>query len=161
MNLFKTPKIKKEKGVTCAVMFLTPSNNVLIVHPNGAPWNCWSFPKGLAEADETPANAAARELQEETGLVINANELIDLGRFPYVSEKDYHLFLYRSKFEPQFEKLVCESTFINKKGDETREVDNFKLIPLAEVHTLLNKKQAEIFLTHQNSIVYLKGMLIS
>jgi ADP-ribose pyrophosphatase YjhB (NUDIX family) len=147
-DLFKTPKVKREKGVTCAVMFLTPSKNVLIVHPNGAPWNCWSFPKGLAEVDEAPAYAAARELQEETSLVINAEDLIDLGRCAYVAEKDYHLFLYRSPVEPPVTKLVCESTFKSRSGEEIKEVDNFKLVTLTEARTLLNKKQAEILSLH-------------
>lgn len=144
-DLFNTPKIKREKGVTCAVMFLTPSKQVLIVHPNGAPWNCWSFPKGLADAGETPAKAAARELEEETSLVINHKDLIDLGRSLYVAEKDYHLFLYHGPVEPPVEKLICESTFKNKAGEDIREVDNFRLVSLAEAKTLLNKKQTEIF----------------
>lgn len=143
----KQEKIKKEKGVTCAVMFLTPSKQVLIVHPNGAPWNCWSFPKGLCDQDELPANAAARELFEETSLKINPADLVDLGRSTYVPEKDYHLFLYRSITEPPITKLVCESLFLPKRGGEMiPEVDNFKLVTVNEALKLLNKKQAEILM---------------
>ena len=146
MNLFKTPKIKKEKGVTCAVMFLTPSKKVLIVHPNGAPWNCWSFPKGLCEPNELPADAAARELSEETSLRISSADLIDLGRSSYVPEKDYHLFLYRALAEPPVTKLVCESLFVNRAGELITEVDNFKLVTFEEALKLINKKQAEILM---------------
>lgn len=134
----------KPLGVTCAVLFLSPSKNVLIVHPNSAPWNCWSFPKGLCEIDEAPADAAARELCEETGIVINPSDLIDLGRTSYIPKKDYHLFLYRGVIEPSVKRLVCESLFINKKGEPVPEVDNFKWVTIPEALKLLNKKQAEI-----------------
>jgi 8-oxo-dGTP pyrophosphatase MutT (NUDIX family) len=44
-------------------------------HPQGAP--AWEIPKGFIELGEAPANAARRELFEETGLV--ATEVKDLG----------------------------------------------------------------------------------
>jgi len=144
MNLFKTPKIKKEKGVTCAVMFLTPSKKVLLVHPNNASWNCWSFPKGLCEANELPAVAASRELTEETGLWADPTDLIDLGRFPYIPAKDYHLFLYRSPVEPLMTELICESTFLGRDGTQICEVDNFQFTTIEYALTILNKNQAAI-----------------
>lgn len=47
---------------------------VLLVHPGGPFWmkkdaGAWSIPKGEYEAGEEPLAAAAREFQEETGLV--------------------------------------------------------------------------------------------
>lgn len=140
----KPEKIKKPKGTTCAVMFLTPSKKVLIVHPNGAPWNCWSFPKGLLDPEETPRVAAARELSEETSIRVSPTDLVDLGCFSYIPEKDYHLFLYYGVSELPAEKLVCESLFTSKKGEQLSEVDNFRLVTLDEALVLLNKKQAEI-----------------
>ena len=41
--------------------------SILLVHQNA---KYWSFPKGHKEANETPLEAAKRELQEETGLVV-------------------------------------------------------------------------------------------
>ena len=43
-------------------------NRVLLVHHTYGQLN-WELPGGLGEADETPADNAARELREETGLV--------------------------------------------------------------------------------------------
>ena len=140
----KQIKAPIEKGVTCAVMFLTPSKTVLLVHPNNAPWNCWSFPKGLCEANETAAVAASRELTEETALWADPNDLIDLGRFPYLPHKDYHLFLYRSPVEPLMTELICESTFIGRDGSAITEVDNFQFVTIENAFKFLNKKQAEI-----------------
>ena len=140
----KLIKPLKEIGVTCAVMFLTPSKNVLLVHPNNASWNSWSFPKGLREVGETPAIAAARELVEETGLLVESKDLIDLGRFPYLPHKDYHLFLHRSPVEPLMTELICESTFMGRDGNTICEVDNFEFTTIEKALTILNKKQAAI-----------------
>ncbi len=41
--------------------------SILLVHQNA---KYWSFPKGHKEVNETPLQAAKRELQEETGLVV-------------------------------------------------------------------------------------------
>lgn len=41
----------------------------------------WGFPGGGLEGDETPADGAARELAEETGVVVDAAQLHDLGHF--------------------------------------------------------------------------------
>ncbi len=49
----------------------------------------WSFPKGHAEGDETPFQAANREFQEETGLTIV--ELL----FPTPLIEEYHFDLLR------------------------------------------------------------------
>ena len=40
----------------------------VILHKKGTHWG---FPKGHAEGDETPKEAAKRELKEETGLVVD------------------------------------------------------------------------------------------
>ena len=50
------------------------SLEVLLVHPGGPFWmkkdlGAWSIPKGEHEAGEAPLAAAAREFEEETGLV--------------------------------------------------------------------------------------------
>jgi len=134
----------KEKSITCAVMYFTPSKKVLLVHPNGASWNCWSFPKGLRDPHESESEAAARELFEETGLSVDPSSLIDLGCSSYLPKKDYHLFLFRSSVEPPISQLICESTFQSRDGDTIPEVDHFQFTTLDIALRLLNKKQAEI-----------------
>jgi len=61
-------------------------NNVLkvfLVHPGGPFWKnkeagAWTIPKGEFAEDESPLEAAVREVKEETGHVISGN-FIELG----------------------------------------------------------------------------------
>jgi predicted NUDIX family NTP pyrophosphohydrolase len=53
---------------------------VLLIHPGGPFWmkkdeGAWSIPKGEYEANEEPLAAARRELEEETGLVVDGDFL--------------------------------------------------------------------------------------
>jgi predicted NUDIX family NTP pyrophosphohydrolase len=57
---------------------------VLLVHPGGPFFakkdlGSWSIPKGEHGEDDDPAEAAVRELREETGIEIAAKELTSLG----------------------------------------------------------------------------------
>ena len=57
---------------------------VLLVHPGGPFWakkdlGAWTIPKGEVDPGEDAAAAARRELAEETGIVLAAQELVPLG----------------------------------------------------------------------------------
>ncbi len=53
-----------------------PELKVLLIKPGGPYWRnrdvgAWMIPKGTIEPDETPAQAALREFEEETGTALN------------------------------------------------------------------------------------------
>lgn len=57
---------------------------VLLVHPGGPFWTrkdlgAWSIPKGEHGDEEDPQACALRELEEETGVALDAGGLMDLG----------------------------------------------------------------------------------
>lgn len=60
----------------------------------------WCFPGGGLEGDEEPATGAVRELAEETGVVLDPEEVTDLGRFELVTHDrgtfHFHAFVART-----------------------------------------------------------------
>ena len=105
------------------------------IRPGGRPQGLWALPKGLIGPDESPAEAALREVSEETGL--EATPLEKLGDVRYVytwaGERvfkivSFYLFRYRS----------------GRIGDiapEQRiEVDEARWLPLEEAPKLLAYK---------------------
>lgn len=54
------------KRMGAGVLFVDAAGRVLLVEPTYKPY--WEIPGGAVEADESPRDAAARELKEELGL---------------------------------------------------------------------------------------------
>lgn len=122
------------KDVTCGVLYRY-GDKFLICHLS--PW--WSIPKGVRDSGETLAEAAVRELREETGIVLKPEDLSLKGVFPYKKDKDLALFEYKATEPLDTEHLVCVSFYENKTlGKRLPEVDRFKMVDLREAKEKLN-----------------------
>jgi 8-oxo-dGTP diphosphatase len=62
------------KRVATDVIVRDEQGRILLVNPNYKP--DWDLPGGMAEANESPIDAAARELREELGLTIAIGDLL-------------------------------------------------------------------------------------
>jgi ADP-ribose pyrophosphatase YjhB (NUDIX family) len=91
----------------------------------------WSLPAGFLERDEAPEDAAVRELEEETGLKADAEDLEVLGvafeeRLPdqYVVASVYRIKASKTEGEPTGADDAQEARFWNleelEKSDEVR-----------------------------------------
>lgn len=113
-----------DKKVSCGII-LTDGTQYLMCHPTGSYW--WNIPKGVMDPGETYAEAAVRELKEETGLNASTKDIDYLGYFSYKRDKDLALFLMKVDTMPDVRQLFCASTF--KQGQkQLPEMDAFQIV---------------------------------
>lgn len=109
--------------VTSCGVLVTDGRHILLGHATRSPR--WDIPKGIAEPGESFAAAAARELAEETGLIVAPEALRDLGVHAYLPGKDLALFAWAPADMPDAERLVCRSQFALPSGAMLPEFDRF------------------------------------
>jgi len=118
------------RGLSCGIL-VKWNNKLLMGHPTYSIPTHWNIPKGHIEEGETPMECARRETWEEVNLVIWSKDLIDLGRFDYIPEKDLWLFGTTLTVEPK--NIKCNSYFKNKQGEEIPEFNDFKFVNIDEL----------------------------
>jgi 8-oxo-dGTP pyrophosphatase MutT (NUDIX family) len=130
------------KRLSCGIVIVNDASELLLCHVTGH--DHWDLPKGGAADDEIPLQTALRETREETGLVLEASTLIDLGRLAYRSRKDLHLFAVRV---PRFDTglLWCESRFDDDaSGTRLPEMDGFGWFPFTDVPVQCTRKLSAV-----------------
>ncbi len=115
---------------------------ILLGHATRSPR--WDIPKGEAEPGEDFAEAAARELLEETGLVISPSALTALGVHPYMRGKDLALFAWKPAHLPDPKSLICASQFALADGTLLPEFDRFGLFSWEDALGRVGKNMARI-----------------
>jgi ADP-ribose pyrophosphatase YjhB (NUDIX family) len=78
-----------EKHVRVRVLILNEEKNEVLLVRSWLGHQKWTLPGGGIKSTETPAEAAAREVHEETGLRIPHDHLRELGVFADQSNKKY------------------------------------------------------------------------
>jgi 8-oxo-dGTP pyrophosphatase MutT (NUDIX family) len=68
------------KRVAADVIIRNQAGRLLLVNPNYKP--DWDVPGGMAEANESPLDAARREIQEELGLALTIHALLCIDWVP-------------------------------------------------------------------------------
>jgi 8-oxo-dGTP pyrophosphatase MutT (NUDIX family) len=130
-----------QRQTTCGVI-VTNGKLILLGHATRSPR--WDIPKGTAELGENFADAAVRELYEETGLIASPSELAMFGVHPYLRGKDLALFAWQPRQLPDPKSLTCNSHFALPNGTLLPEFDRFGLFPWEEALLRVGKNLARI-----------------
>ena len=132
------------KTLSCGVLIFNPQGQLLLAHATGQ--RHWDIPKGGLDDGESARAAALREVREETGIVLAADALEDLGAMPYRPRKDLHLFrtlLDTRDFD--IAECRCTSFFTHPvTGLSTPEVDRFRWMNLAEIPGLAARSMTAV-----------------
>ena len=136
------------KRLSCGVVILTRDRELLLCHVTGQ--NHWDLPKGGIDHGETPIEAALRETREESGLRLDPETLLDLGRFTYTNKKNLHLF---ATLLPRIDlkELRCESRYLDRhSGRQLPEMDGYGWFGFDRVGTLCTPKMAQVLTSKMN-----------
>jgi len=135
-----------------AGLILTDCKKFLACHVTGR--KHYDIPKGLVDVEEKPVETCIREVEEETGLKIKEEELVDLGVFKYCKGKDLHLFLMVKKELPDTKNMKCTSFFLDNKGRKLPEVNGFKSIDFSEKYLYMVKSMADVLDKVENKLKF-------
>jgi 8-oxo-dGTP pyrophosphatase MutT (NUDIX family) len=139
--------VVRARIVSCGVVLLDPDGRVLLAHATET--SHWDIPKGHGEEGEAPHVTALREMVEETGIVIDAERLTDLGLFVYRRDKDLHLFAARAHDnELDLTHCVCTSMFPRRSdGTLIPEMDAYRWATPDEVEQYASRSLTKLFQT--------------
>ena len=141
---------------SCGVLALNGCGALLLCHLTGT--RHWDVPKGLRENGEAVQAAALREAEEECGLRLEPDALLDLGMFRYRPHKDLHLFAVLIE-RTDLEGLHCRSEFRDFRGRLQPEVDAFAWTPFHRVTASCAPSLAAV-LTRRLSLADLEAHLL-
>lgn len=94
------------REISAGGVILNPKNQILMIQDQ---WDKWTFPKGHIDKDETPKQAALREIKEEVGVDAKIVKKILTDDYWFVAawekgkpkvHKTVHWFLMRSQGKP-------------------------------------------------------------
>ena len=118
----------KHKIISCGVV-VTNGTQLLICHPTGHSQTTWDLPKGRQDPGEETITTAVRELAEETGIHITADQVELIGEYEYKHTKTLVLYKHAVETMPDVTTLHCPSEF-EFHGKMIKEMDDYAVVDI-------------------------------
>lgn len=137
-------QIPENKTLSCGILIVDKANRVLMFDVDKSDF--WDIPKGGHETGETPVETALRELTEETSLISTADQLIELGVYPYNLYKDLYLFIWFVEDIP-IERLLGENRILKRPGAVIVDEQIFAMVPIEKAPDRMCKSLYWLFIS--------------
>lgn len=138
-TILRGQKIGEQDYIQAAAAVVQTEGTVLVTrrHPNKTQGGMWEFPGGGSMAGEQPLDTLFRELEEETGIRADKEQVTFLKRVYFAP---YHLFLYvyLVKKDVKFTDLRLQDTEIMQAKFVTPE-------ELAKMQDIMTKMDHQIY----------------
>ncbi len=131
-QLFTNRPADFKGSVEIVACFCEWEDKILILkrHPQDLHGETWNAPGGGLEAGESPLAAVARELLEETGILIEVAQLHCLGTvYICLPELHYTFHMFRTRFDLKPELAVSLDENTEAKWATLNEILQLPLIP--------------------------------
>lgn len=122
------PDPRSRKRMAAGMLLFNGEGQVLLVEPTYKPQ--WDLPGGVVEADESPRDAAQREIAEELGLARHAGRLLVLDWVPPATNRPEGVIAI-------FDAEVLSSTEVARIVVPPEELRGFGFFDLAKVDSVL------------------------
>ena len=135
------------KLLSCGVIVRRAPDELLLCHATGRDY--WDIPKGVRDDGETSVEAALRELREEAGIQLNAQQVRDAGLHRYLPRKDLHLFIVDPPLPAlDIASCHCSTHYTPRYGTrEIPEVDAYRWVARADVPQMCGKNMMRVLMT--------------
>lgn len=135
------PDNGRMSAISHGILVLNAAAELLLCHATGSRY--WDIPKGAAAEGEGSAQAALRETREECGLLLDSDDLTDLGRFTYRPQKELSLHaVLVERFDAR--RCICSSFFHDRRGRLLPEMDGFRWTAFVDVPQRCAKSMATV-----------------
>jgi len=131
------------KELSAGVIIKNSKDQILGCAPYGKS-GVFDIPKGHVEENENFANAAVREVLEETGIELNSvSDIKPLGKFHYNKYKDLVLFYHEGDYDTN--KMKCTSYF-ELYGKNVPEMIGYKWIDIEDIQKYFYKSLSPVLI---------------
>lgn len=122
-------------------------DSILLVHPSDASWkkSAFGIPKGGIEPGEDPMDAAIRELEEETGIVVKPGQLepepLVAHNYNQSGKLKWQLIYFVMRIQDPSEVGIIDGTKISKDQLQKEEIDWAGFVPIDSAYPKMHRSQ--------------------